>query len=64
MRDGKGVERRKSSYSGGTGGSFVEVAVASRYSEIRDSKNREMGHLEFPAVEWTAFLDTAKRNTL
>jgi hypothetical protein len=55
---------RKSSYSGGTGGSCVEVAVAPGSSAVRDTRHRHLGHLEFPAVEWAALLAAAKHGEL
>jgi hypothetical protein len=38
----------KSSYSGGNGGSCVEVSVTARTVGIRDSKDRTAGHLAVP----------------
>ncbi|MCP3012911.1 DUF397 domain-containing protein [Nocardiopsis dassonvillei] len=45
----------KSSYSDGRGGNCVEVAEGS-VTGIRDTQNRELGHLSAPAPEWTALL--------
>lgn len=48
---------RKSSFSGGEGGSCVEVAETSdggRY--VRDTKNRSLPALYFTAAEWDAFI--------
>jgi hypothetical protein len=52
---------RKSSYSGGNGGSCVEVAGLSdgRYA-VRDSKNPAGPVLRFDAAEWTAFVRELK----
>lgn len=51
---------RKSSYSG-TGNNCVEVADLPGASAVRDTQNRQAGHLLFPGAEWTALL-TAARN--
>ncbi|MEY9213850.1 DUF397 domain-containing protein [Thermobifida halotolerans] len=55
---------RKSSYSGGTGGSCVEVATAPDVSAVRDTRHRHLGYLEFPIAEWAAFLTAARREAL
>ncbi|MDA8371403.1 MAG: DUF397 domain-containing protein [Nocardiopsaceae bacterium] len=55
---------RKSSYSGGTGGSCVEVADTPEASAVRDTQNRDKATLLFPAAEWRAFLTAAKHDTL
>lgn len=57
-------EWRRSSYSAPSSNNCVEVAVASGYSAVRDSKNRGLGHLVFPAAEWAAFLIAARRDVL
>lgn len=53
---------RKSSYSGGNGGTCVEIAVLPGSKEgsdyvvaMRDSKNPEGAALIFTPDEWTAF---------
>ncbi|SHK39615.1 protein of unknown function [Nocardiopsis flavescens] len=46
----------KSSYSSG---SCVEVAEGTE-TLIRDTQNRELGHLTFTANEWNALLRTFK----
>ncbi|QVJ00288.1 DUF397 domain-containing protein [Nocardiopsis eucommiae] len=48
----------KSSYSGGNGGDCVEVAEGP-VTRIRDTQNRDLGHLEAETGEWTAFLKAA-----
>ncbi|WP_026123888.1 DUF397 domain-containing protein [Nocardiopsis chromatogenes] len=53
----------KSSYSGGSTGSCVEVAEGAA-TAVRDTRNREQGHLEFPAAEWTAFVVGARSDEL
>jgi hypothetical protein len=45
---------RTSSYSGSNGGQCIEVA-ASRQVLVRDSKNRNGGHLGFSAKVWREF---------
>ncbi|MBQ1080682.1 DUF397 domain-containing protein [Nocardiopsis sp. B62] len=50
---------RKSSYSG-QDQNCVEVAELPCGAAVRDSKNPEKGHFPFPAVEWSAFLGTAR----
>lgn len=52
---------RKSSYSGGEGGSCVEVAETPdgrRY--VRDTKDRGLPPLYFTATEWDAFIRGVK----
>lgn len=55
---------RKSSYSGGSGGSCVEVADVAEVSAVRDTQNRDLGALLFVSVEWRAFLTAAKTGDL
>lgn len=45
----------KSSYSH-DGGHCVEVREAPSGADMRDTVNRDAGHLSFPAVEWRALL--------
>ncbi|MFC4565762.1 DUF397 domain-containing protein [Nocardiopsis mangrovi] len=45
----------KSTYSNQTGGHCVEVSEGS-ITRVRDTRNRELGTLAFPAREWRAFL--------
>lgn len=45
----------KSSYSDGRGGNCVEVAEGAT-TRLRDTQNRELGHLEAESAEWSAFL--------
>ncbi|MFD6100089.1 DUF397 domain-containing protein [Nocardiopsis flavescens] len=49
----------KSSYSGGNGGDCVEVVEGSE-TLVRDTRNKELGHLTFTANEWNALLRTFK----
>ncbi len=51
---------RKSSYSGGGGGNCVEVAEGWTETRVRDTQNREHGHLAFTTPEWTNLLNTIK----
>lgn len=53
---------RKSSYSSGRGQNCVEVADTSGESAVRDTQNRDLGHLMFPSMEWAALLSTAQRD--
>lgn len=50
----------KSSYSGGTHQDCVEVAE-SEFVLVRDTQNREMGHLAFASSEWANLLRTLQR---
>ncbi|MFV2197461.1 DUF397 domain-containing protein [Nocardiopsis sp. LOL_012] len=47
----------KSSYSGGSN-ECVEVREHSTGADVRDTQNRESGHLTFNGSEWRAFLNT------
>lgn len=51
---------RKSSYSGGRTDNCVEVADFPTGAAVRDTQNRDAGHLAFPASEWSALLRTSK----
>ncbi len=53
---------RKSSYSTGRGQDCVEVADLPGSSAVRDTQNREQGHLMFPSVEWATLVMTASRS--
>ncbi|MFD8964308.1 DUF397 domain-containing protein [Streptomyces sp. NPDC059568] len=46
----------KSSYSGGTGNSCVEIAHLAPWVGIRDSKNAASATLLIPTTSWTAFI--------
>ncbi|MFE9245735.1 DUF397 domain-containing protein [Nocardiopsis sp. NPDC006938] len=52
---------RKSSYSGGQTQDCVEVADLPGASAVRDTQNRDAGHLEFPTAEWTALLHASAK---
>lgn len=45
----------KSSYSSGDG-ACVEVATTEEAVAVRDTVNRDLGHLLFPGREWRAFV--------
>lgn len=47
---------RKSSYSGGAQQACVEVGVAPGIVGVRDTKNREAGHLAVTRTAWAAFV--------
>ncbi|MDE3723041.1 DUF397 domain-containing protein [Nocardiopsis sp. N85] len=51
---------RKSSYSSGTGQNCVEVADFPGGAAVRDTQNRELGHITFSAAEWTTLLETIR----
>jgi monoamine oxidase len=53
------VTWHKSSYSGGGGGNCVEVAEG-RSVVVRDTQNRELGHLSFASTEWAGLLNALK----
>ena len=53
---------RKSSYSGDQGGNCIEVAPAAEYVGIRDTKNREQGHLTVTPSTWRAFIQGIARH--
>ncbi|WP_017570544.1 DUF397 domain-containing protein [Nocardiopsis halotolerans] len=48
----------KSSYSGNEG-HCVEVAEGA-VTGVRDTQNRELGHLDVPAAEWTALISAVR----
>ena len=54
----------KSSYSNPTGGECVEVAELPEAVLVRDTQNRELGHLGFPSPAWAAFLADLKTDHL
>jgi hypothetical protein len=51
---------RKASYSGGNGGSCVEVAQAARGVAVRDTTDRNGGTLAFTADAWSTFAASLK----
>lgn len=54
----------KSSYSGGNDANCVEVAESASDVRVRDTQNRQLGHLSFNANEWTTFLQEIKDGSL
>ncbi|MBB4935633.1 hypothetical protein F4561_006542 [Lipingzhangella halophila] len=56
-------EFRKSSYSN-QNQNCVEVADLDTGAAVRDTQNRDRGHLEFPAAEWRAFLTEVRGEQL
>lgn len=50
----------KSTYSGGNGGSCVEVRGTGETVEVRDTKDRQGPALAFTPEEWRAFIAGAK----
>ncbi|MCY9787359.1 DUF397 domain-containing protein [Nocardiopsis sp. EMB25] len=53
-------EWHKSSYSS-TGPECVEVREHEAGADVRDTQNRESGHLSLPASEWAALLASVTR---
>lgn len=58
--DVTGVAWRKSSYSGGNGGTCVEVGTAGLAVAVRDSKDPAGPRLAFAADTWRAFAEQVK----
>lgn len=55
---------RKSSYSANAS-DCVEIADLPNGAAVRDTQNRELGHLTFAgSSEWHAFLTVARRDSL
>jgi hypothetical protein len=54
------LDWRKSSYSGGQGGSCVEVADAANVVMVRDTTDRNGRTLAFAADAWEAFTTSLK----
>lgn len=52
---------RKSSYSTGAQQECVEVGVAPGTVGVRDTKNREAGHLTVSRTTWSAFVRNVAR---
>ncbi|PRY00060.1 DUF397 domain-containing protein [Allonocardiopsis opalescens] len=53
----------KSSYSAGSQ-NCVEVREHADRADVRDTKNRQAGHITVSAPEWNAFLQAIRDNTL
>lgn len=54
----------KSSYSQGNGGDCLECRTATGRVVIRDTQNRDLGHLSMPVAEWRAFLAAVRNREL
>ena len=52
---------RKSSYSSARQENCVEVADLLDGAAVRDTQNREAGHLSYPSAEWVALLGAARK---
>ncbi|WP_087102966.1 DUF397 domain-containing protein [Nocardiopsis sp. JB363] len=48
----------KSTYSDGGGGNCVEAREHGSGADVRDTQNREAGHLTFNAREWSGLINT------
>ena len=48
----------KSSYSNGNGGHCLEARRDQEAVLVRDTQNRNLGHLGYAPQEWTALLNT------
>ncbi|WP_017595571.1 DUF397 domain-containing protein [Nocardiopsis potens] len=55
---------RKSSYSGARTEGCVEVADLPDGAAVRDTQNRNLGHIGFGGTEWQAFLRSVKNRAL
>ncbi|QVQ51229.1 DUF397 domain-containing protein [Spiractinospora alimapuensis] len=53
-----------SSYSQNHGGNCVEVAEGTHDVLVRDTMNRDAGHLTFTTREWSAFLHATREGEL
>ena len=54
------TEWNKSSYSNGSGGHCVEARATEGGAAVRDTQNRELGHLSFDRSEWSALTAAVK----
>jgi hypothetical protein len=54
------AEWHKSSYSGGTN-DCVEAREFAAGADVRDTQNREAGHLTFDRMEWAALVRSVSR---
>jgi hypothetical protein len=54
------LDWHKSSYSGGSGGNCLEVAVSGTTVPVRDSKNPHGPKLTFRAEAWAAFVGSLR----
>ncbi|PSK90922.1 uncharacterized protein DUF397 [Murinocardiopsis flavida] len=58
------LDWHKSSYSGSNGGDCLEVAEAPSAVYVRDTQNRELGHLAFDPEAFAAFVQEVKAGRL
>ncbi|TQN33554.1 uncharacterized protein DUF397 [Haloactinospora alba] len=63
MFDTSHLAFHKSSYSSATQENCVEVAEGP-VTAVRDTQNRDAGHLSFSATEWKAFLEGVRSGRL
>ncbi|MGW5879013.1 DUF397 domain-containing protein [Nocardiopsis terrae] len=49
----------KSTYSGGSGAECVEVSEGNEV-RVRDTQNRDLGHITFTPAAWSTLLDGIK----
>jgi hypothetical protein len=61
MPEASQLKFRKSSYSGSTTQNCVEVADLPTGAAVRDTQNRDAGHLTFGSAEWAALLSSTTR---
>ncbi|MFL1382066.1 MULTISPECIES: DUF397 domain-containing protein [unclassified Nocardiopsis] len=61
MLDMSHLKFRKSSYSSGRQENCVEVADFDSGFAVRDTQNRDAGHLAFDRAEWAALLSATRR---
>lgn len=54
------VQWHKSSYSGASHQDCVEVAEGPEQTLVRDTRNRDHGHLAFGGTAWAGFLSLLK----
>lgn len=55
---------RKSSYSGNARQDCVEFRLDKERAQVRDTKNRDLGHLEFAPQAWASFVAELKQERL
>lgn len=55
---------RKSSYSGAPHQDCLEVSESSATVRLRDTQNRDLGHLEVPTCEWAALLGALRTDEM
>lgn len=58
------LDSHKSSYSGANGGDCVEIAETPGSVYMRDTQNRELGHLVFHTDAFAAFISDVRAEHL